>query len=484
MLPQRFYPLVGLVFVCIALCFPAVVKADAAPPQAPPGSFIATHDFETHVQMVSEEVLIDIQLYHGPTISLIEGEEVPEEYEGRIESPDTGFSFRLLSEGDLVGRVTASFLMQNQGDEPESFEVWFPIGVSSGYGNVATVANFRAWVDGSLVETGRRRTEDDYGKSWLWATWLVDFSVGEQVQLMVAYDLPANTVYQRHQFPYIVSTGAGWWDVIESGTVTFRLPYEITDENVSYYTSDEGTTTIIENVLRWEFSNLEPEGKDNLYLVLLYPSVWEGIQWARDEVEASPYTAEAYVRLARALREAMDFKYTIVSGEEFVPETIQAYEDALELAPNDADIYIEYIEFLSKMIGPHGPIPGQLEPTLMRALEVAPDNERLLELERWFHRIKPEIEQDQAYFATQTALPPRTPTTPPEETPTPTLTLTPTPPVPTPTLTATPDAPPPPPQGSGGFPAWVVIVGLVVFLFALAIVLRRQAGYDESGPGL
>jgi hypothetical protein len=487
MLPRKYYPLLGLVFLCIAFCFPAVVKADAAPPQAPPGSFIATHDFETHVQMVSEEVLIDIQLYHGPTISLVEGEEVLEEYEGRIESPDTGFSFRLLSEGDLVGRVTASFMMQNQGDEPESFEVWFPIGVNSGYGGVATVANFRAWVDGSLVETGRSRTEDDYGESWLWATWPVDFPVGKQVQLMVAYDLPANTVYQRHLFPYIVSTGAGWWGAIESGTVTYRLPYEITGENVSYYTSDEGTTTIIENVLRWEFSNLEPEGKDNIYLAMMYPSIWEGIQWARDEVEASPYTADAYVRLAHALREAMDFKYTIVSGEEFVPETTQAYETALELAPDDVDIYIDYIEFLDSLVGPNEPIPDRVEPILMQALEVAPDNERLLELERWFRVAEREREQREAHYALQTALP-LTQTAAPEETPTPTLTptLTPTqtPPAPTPTLAATPDVPPQPPQNSRGFPSWVVIIGLAAFLFALVIVFRRQAGYDESGPGL
>ena len=74
MLPQKYYPLLGLVFLCIAFCFPAVVKADAAPPQAPPGSTIATHDFETHVQMVSEEVTIDVQTYHGPTIVLYDDE--------------------------------------------------------------------------------------------------------------------------------------------------------------------------------------------------------------------------------------------------------------------------------------------------------------------------------------------------------------------------------------------------------------------------
>jgi hypothetical protein len=263
MLTHKYYPVLGFVFVCLVLCFPAVVKADAAPPLAPPGSSVATYDFETHVQMVSEEVIIDVQTYHGPSVNLIEDEEVSEEHMAHTEL------WSVLGEGDLVGHVTASFTMQNQGDEPESFEVWFPIGTNRNSSIIVTVANFQAWVNGSLVETGRRRIEDEYGESMPWATWPVDFPVGEQVQLMVTYDLPPSPAFKRDRFDYILETGAGWWDVIETGHFTFRLPFEVTEENTSLLTGNNDNITISGNEIYWEFSDLEPDQYDNIYLTII-----------------------------------------------------------------------------------------------------------------------------------------------------------------------------------------------------------------------
>jgi hypothetical protein len=474
---------VGLVVVCLALSFPLAVKADAAPPQAPPGSSIATHDFETHVQMVSEEVTIDVQTYHGPTINLYEDENLQNDM-----APNAS-----LSEGDLVGHVTASFTMQNQGDAPESFEVWFPIGANDGYFNVVTVANFQAWVNGNLVETGRRETEDEFGEPLPWATWPVDFPVGEQVELAVTYDLPSTFEFQRHRFDYVLETGSGWWDVIETGTFTFRLPYEVTEENVSLRTNNLGdipldSLAVSGDEMRWEFSDLEPDQGDNIELRVISPSVWEEILAARTGVDASPDSVEAHLRLAHALTAAMGFKYGIASGESFVPEAVQAYEDALALAPDDVEVYIDYIEFLGLMAEPVGPLPDQLEPTLRQALSIAPDDERLL---KW----QAEVEERVGFWATPTAtpadMPTHTPTAASEETPSPTATYTQTPSVLAPTLNPTADAPSQPTPESRRFALGAVVVGSGMCLFGLAavvlvallIVLRRRAGGKDPAPG-
>jgi hypothetical protein len=488
MLPQRHYPVVGLAVVCLALCLPLVVKADAAPPQAPPGSSVATHDFETHVQMVSEEVTIDVQTYHGPTLVLYDDENTQEM------SGDIVFSNAVLSEGDLVGHVTASFTMQNQGDAPESFEVWFPIGANDGYFNIVTVANFQAWVNGNPVETGRRETEGEFGDTLPWAAWPVDFPVGEPVQLAVAYDLPATFEFQRYRFDYVLETGSGWWDVIGTGTFTFRLPYEITGENASLRTNNLGeipidSLAVSGDEMRWTFSNLEPDRGDNIELRVISPSVWEEILAARAGVEASPDSAEAHLRLAHALTAAMGFKYGIASGEAFVPEAVRAYEEAIALAPDDVEVYIAYIEFLGMMAEPAGPLPDRLEPTLRQALAIAPEDERLLE---W----KAIVEDRVGFWATPTvtpaATPTHTPTAPPEETPSPTATLTPAQTAPTPAGEEVVDTPAPLTQRSigvsmgavvlcAGLALAVLIVAVVVVV--VAAVLRRQKGDDDSTPG-
>ncbi|MEJ2150890.1 MAG: hypothetical protein P8Z40_15635 [Chloroflexota bacterium] len=483
MLPHKVYPLVGFVFVCVAFCFPSVARADAAPPQAPPGSTIATNDFETNVQMVSEEVVIDVEDYHGPAISLVEGQAVDEGY---VESPQSS-SNTVLSNGDMVGHVTATFSMLNHGDEPESFDVWFPIGANDGYFNIVTVVNFQAWVNGNLVETGRRETEGEFGDVLPWATWPVDFPVDEQVELMVTYDLPATFEFQRYRFDYVLETGSGWWGVIESGTFIFRFPYDVTAENVSLSTFNLGdipidTLDVSGQEMRWSFRGLEPDRGDNIQLRVLGPSVWEEILAARAEVDANPDSAEVQLRLAHALTAAMGFKYGVVSGESFVPEAVQAYEQALALAPDDVETYVDYLDFLVMMAEPVGPLPDRFEPVLRQALAIAPNDERLLQWQEY-------VEQREGFWATSTPTPLTMPTPTPTAQPEVATISTPTPTALPPIGEETVDTPAPLTQESRGFPFPVVTVvlcaglALAVLIVAAVVVVVVVTLRGRSGGG-
>ena len=100
------------------------VWADAAPPERPPGSSVEPGEDVTQVQMVSEEVLL-----------VIIGRDVP--------AGDRGD----LAANLMTGHVEAVFVMRNQGEAEESFDVWFPLGVPDGYGDVTQVEDFRARVD-------------------------------------------------------------------------------------------------------------------------------------------------------------------------------------------------------------------------------------------------------------------------------------------------------------------------------------------------
>jgi hypothetical protein len=146
--------------------------ADAAPPQNPPGTTLDARGFETNVQMISEEVLI-----------VVDGH-----YEGTIEYEYDDDVITMT----VAGHVDATFWMQNQGEEEEAFDVWFPIGESGVTIPVLYVENFAAWVDGVPMELGQEQAGGDRATA-VWATWPVTFPPGQVVALRVTYDVIPST---------------------------------------------------------------------------------------------------------------------------------------------------------------------------------------------------------------------------------------------------------------------------------------------------
>ncbi len=421
----------GLITLTVVLLLmlggPKPAWADAAPPERPPGSSVGPGEAVTQVQMVSEEVLL-----------VIEGRDTPEEELGE------------LAADLMTGHVEAVFVMRNQGEAEESFDVWFPLGVPDGYGEVTKVKDFQAWADGEPAQVSEAGREGKWDFIVPWATWPATFPPGQDVVLRVTYDVLANGYRPYGTFPYMLETGAGWWGPIGEGTITFRLPYEVNETNtvlgpdvydgpqVDWLSPDPRNYVVSGTDVVWRFSDLEPTAEHNVQLTVLAPSVWGEIIAAREEAEANPDQVELQLRLARALNAALWFRYglsPIGNSIALAEEAEAAYLRALELASEDIEIYVEYLRWLQLFPEPGLPVlPENMLPTLERALALAPDDERLLDMQEWTAQLAPRSPRPTPPAVTLVS---PTATPPPSATPTPTLTST---PAATPTKRATPSA--------------------------------------------
>ena len=95
---------------------------------------------------------------------------------------------------------------------------------------------------------------------------------------------------------------------------------------------------------------------------------------AREEAATNPDAVAARLRLARALNAALSFRYGLNPNGGSLTldnETEAAYLRALELAPEDVEIYVEYLLWLQLFPEPGAPVlQDNLLPTLERALEL------------------------------------------------------------------------------------------------------------------
>jgi hypothetical protein len=315
------------------------------------------------------------------------------------------------------------------------------------------------------------------------------------VVLRNAYDVApfAGTIYGS--FGYILETGAGWRGPIGEATITFRLPYEVNESNTVlhhpyrfWHLPHPDAFAISGTDVTWRFSDLEPTQDDNIYLTVLSPSLWEEIRAAQQDVAAMADSSEAHLRLARALVAVLSFR----AGLEPIGNSIAlaelaevSYERALELAPKDVEIHVEYCELLWLLWDTDDLMPEDLLPALERALELAPNNERLLEIKEWVtqaqHRLeRPTPTADLTPPPTFTLVPTSTPTSEPTHTPiyvaTPTVT-----PVPTrtsaPALTIPPVNPTSMPKSDSGGNIGIALASsgvlLGILLVAFGVILSR-----------
>lgn len=373
----------------VLLSYPAL--ADVGPVWTAQGADIEPGDQPTQVQMVSETVLVAVEALEPPSDETL-----------------------IWMHQRVTTHVEATFLMRNHGTETETLEVWFPLTTGAEYGeNVpypGQAANFRAWVDGESVEVEEAPGRDLLGvrDEVPWARWPVTFLAGEDVELRVTYDTHPVEWGGWAVAYYILETGGGWHGPIGEGSVTFRLPYEVTPLNVQLAALREAYTgpdrpfdiTVEGTDVTWHFTDLEPQPSeelrtfdpstdtDNVILPMMEPSAWAEIEAARTAVEEEPESVEAHLRLAEVLEAGTQRVQYFVANDStaaLIEWTEAAYERALELAPEDVDVALAYLRWLSipRHHDEDGIAVGEgYETVLARARELAPDDQRIVRIER------------------------------------------------------------------------------------------------------
>ncbi len=356
-----------LVLVTLALLNTPRAAADAAPPPEAAASDIAPGQ-GTHVQMVSETVVLDIadrQIVRGSSTVT-----------------------------RTVAVVTGDFTLRNLGDKPETMDVRFPMsfptaGKYSPLDFGTTIDSIQTFVEGAKVPNKRV----DYSGA-PWAVWNVTFPRGQDVHLMVKYNALGTDWYSLLDFYYILETGAGWRGPIGRGDIIFKFPYsatlEMLEQNDGFIRPEYPARTpsfVVEgNQLRWHFENLDPTNQDNVRPLVLKPEVWQAILDARDQVRLHPDNVASQRLLARAYYAAIPIKKDWPEGsaltEHFRALADSAFRRAVELAPNSAEAHLAYARFLGEPAWSREPEPyySQARRELQRALDLGGENEETREL--------------------------------------------------------------------------------------------------------
>ena len=420
-------------FILVIISLVALVRAkpahaDIAPPARPPGSNLVPGEEGTQVQMVEELVVIEVQGSPWP------GEPI----------------------SNLVrdwARVTATFVMLNQGPVEESMQVGFPLadprGMGDGWGEFPEIEDLQAWVEGSWVPTTRvpsPASEPLFANMppLAWAVFDVTFPPGEAVEIEVKYSQRASGYHPQSEFLYILETGAGWKGPIGSAELVVRLPYLATSENVLVDYSTDGIH-FKGREARWTFQDLEPERGENLIVGIIEPGFWFAVLDAREAVETDADDGDTWGVLARAYKRVLlgikSFMREDEGAEGLFQASVAAYTRAIELLPDVAMWHAGYAELLWRKIWLR---PDYDDPELTlaaeqlgEALKLEPENEQAWEiLTDMSYGVPLAVEADGSTYDLLIL----TATVQPSPTPSPTATVTP-PVIPTKLPTATEPVP-------------------------------------------
>lgn len=354
-----------LLFVLpVALLFPQPAYADVAPPDYPPGAAVGTES-ATNVEMLSEVVTITIEGHNEPVSD-----------------------FGGLAADHIVAHVDAFFNLTNMGSETESLEVWFPLGVPDGFDEINEVRNFTVTISDKPVTTRREEVPGRWDYLVPRATWNMTFGPSEMAFLRITYDIYPTGYSPYGTFNYILETGAGWADTINSAVVKVRLPYPINRFNLLQNPNTSGSAhppdyIISNDTLVWDFSDLEPTAADNISLTVLEPDRWIRIANAEANVAANPEWADAHLELAQARVDALSFKYglNIYGDSSELSELARTdFEQAIALDPQNVATRVEYLDLLNSLWFPDDPAVDweAIYTNLKVGMSIDPNNEQLL----------------------------------------------------------------------------------------------------------
>lgn len=326
----------ALIVLFLVLTMPlSSVSADAAPPEAPPGTTLLPGESITQVRMVAETV----------TLTISKNPSNPQK---------------------AIARTEAVFTMRNLGVQAETMAVRFPLsffnGNSDGYGGFPEISSINVKVDGKSVSTRREIqpfTTSEYSfperDEIPWAVFDVIFPPNQDVILEVAYDVNGFGYYPYEAFKYILETGAGWNGTIGSAEIIVRLPYEVSEQNLDLsgeaghgVSTPDGVRS--GNEIRWSFTDLEPTYLDNIQIVVVAPALWEKVLSEKANVEKNPNDGEAWGRLGKAYKEVVMMPKGYLradrGGLELFALSKDAYERCLMLLPDDPLWHYGYAELL------------------------------------------------------------------------------------------------------------------------------------------
>jgi hypothetical protein len=313
-------------FVVVALAVPSSVRADVAPPSHPPGSNPGPETEGTQVRMMAETVVLDV-----------------------LPNSDVN---------DLgQAKVSADFTMRNLGNETESMGVRFPISSDNGFGQYPELQSIAVKVDGKTIPTKRIMEADPmWGSTPVpWAQFDVTFPPNQDVQIEVSYVLSGTGEYPFVAYYYVLHTGAGWNGTIGSADLIVRLPYEantfnvLFDEEIGWSFTTVGGV-IAGNEVKWHFDDLEPDTSNDFQLSLVNPAVWKKALNEQSNLQKDPNDGEAWGRLGKLYKEMFffrrDFRHD-AGGQELYQLSVEAYENALKLLPDDALWHAGFADLLA-----------------------------------------------------------------------------------------------------------------------------------------
>jgi|GEM_PF-743109 len=319
---------VFLLLVVLLAC-PQPALADVAPPINPPGANLEPGAESTAVEMRRETVLIDVK--DGGTNNL------------------------------GVAHVTADFSMHNPSSQTEQLAVRFPISANDGRFQYPEISNISLRVDGRPVSYARVNYPSlrGGGEELPWAEFTVNFLAGADTAIQVSYDLQGSGYFPYSAFYYVLHTGAGWSGNIGRAEITLRLPYPASPQNVVLDTQIGWAETTHGGVfdgdeVHWVFEDFEP-GEDgpvrDMEFALVAPAAWKALLGAQADVKARPRDGEAWGRLGKRYKDlflqSKGYRAD-PGGQELYELSVAAYEQCLELKPNDAQWHAGFTELLAQ----------------------------------------------------------------------------------------------------------------------------------------
>ena len=363
---KRLLRLMTLVLVILMADAPSSARADVAPPGHPPGSNPEPDTEITQVRMLAETVLIEVQ-------------------------PNTSIT--------SLGRakVTADFTMRNLGNTAESMGVRFPISSNNGFGEFPEIADIKIKVDGNAVSTRRIMEEDPIwgSDSVPWLEFNVTFPPNQDVQIQVSYLLEGTGEYPYAAFYYVLHTGAGWKDTIGSADLIVRLPYEantfnvIFDEEIGWSSTTPGGV-IDGREIRWHYEDLEPDRSNDFQLSIVMTAAWQKVLTEEANVQGNPNDGEAWGRLGKLYKEIFFYRRGYRNDEggvQLYQLSIQAYENAVRLKPDDALWHAGFADLLAVhayyAAGEGQDVRADMLRSMQeiqRALDLSPDDPKVKEI--------------------------------------------------------------------------------------------------------
>lgn len=275
-----------LIIACLAaitlLSITIPARADVAPPEPAPGGGIMT-TAGTKVQMVSENVLMVVR--------------------------------QKAASNEWYVDVTAEFLMKNQGVTDEELEVRFPMLDITEPWREFVVNHFSAYTNGIKKQTAEKIQSYANGMEMNWSVFDVEFPKGKFVNIKVTYqtdlrvytDPYLNFKYNQNysKIRYILGTGAGWYKDIGSATFAIRLPYPANSSNVKYWYIPEKYSqdpVFVKNEFRFEFTNIEPDPKDEISITIVDPPLWINALDLETETGNNPNDIDSIIELSNLYR--------------------------------------------------------------------------------------------------------------------------------------------------------------------------------------